>query len=559
MQDPMRSPRAEQETRQGLWSRSWVVALLVTAAILAYHANFSTEHVFLKWDDHSNIVDNPGFKGLSAQNLKWMFTAHHLGVYEPVSWLTKALQYAAFGLSARGFHLVTLVFHIITTLLLFLISTRLLPLVFAQASRETIRVGATVSAFAFAVHPLRVEIVAWASGQSYALAALFSVLAIWAYLRHCARKAPWTSWLWLSMSAYCLAVLSKSTAVMLPFMLLALDYYPLRRLGWRNAIFEKAPYYAVAVTVVMVAVEATQGAQDLSEPVFNSCEKLARACYAAVFYLGKTIWPAGILPHYPVPRQGLALTAPQYLLSCLSVFTITVTAYVKRRAWPWLAACWFAYIAVLAPVLGFVQHGTQIMAADRYAYLSAFPLVLLVGAAVMYVSKGSCHPAFRHGIASALAILMIGLTVQQMRIWRNTETLWRHVVELDGSNVFACNNLGNLLMEEQRYESAAEVLERGFALEPTKMKLVLNYGVSLEKLKQFGLAARVYTKALEHHPKNPLVQNNLGVIMLNLGDLKAAEHHFREALSDSPQFALARENLQRLLDDTRPAGAVPIR
>jgi protein O-mannosyl-transferase len=336
-----------------------------------------------------------------------------------------------------------------------------------------------------------------------------------------------------------------------------LDYYPLRRLGWRHSILEKAPYFAVALAILIVAVQATQDAQDSGQVVLGTGEKLARACYAAVFYLGKSLWPAGLLPHYPVPRQGLALTAPHCLLSCLLVLAITVAAYMKRRAWPWLGACWLAYIAALAPVLGFVQHGTRIMAADRYAYLSSFPLVLLTGAAAIRISKWSWPAALRHGTFAALAVLMIGLTVQQMRIWRDTETLWRHVDELDGKNPFACNNLGNYLMDEQRYEEAAEVLARGWALDPAHLKLILNYGVSLEKLDRLVEAARVYGRALRYHPDHSLIHNNLGVVLRGLGDTQAAEQHFREALRFSPQLEVAQRNLQRLLDDEAAAGRTP--
>lgn len=526
------------------------ITLVIIATLMSFPPLLFEQYEFLHWDDMDNIVHNPGFKGFDSENFKWMFFSKHLGVYEPASWLLKSFVFSIFGLSANAFHLVTLLLHCISSVLLFLIALRLFALSFPRTERKYITLASALTSLLFAVHPLRAEIVAWASGQSYALAGCFFLSSILAYLKHRESKKNISLWLASSLLFYVMATLSKPAAVMLPLVLIILDYYPLRTFSIRT-ILEKIPYLAFMMLLAVAAGLASRGAQEGNLFELSFLQKLARASYALVFYIQKTIWPVGLSPHYKVDIHEISLLSPKYFLCLLAVSAVTVAVVVKRKKHPWALASWSSYLVVVSPMLGFIQHGTVLMAADRYTYLSSFGLLLIPGAALIKYCSGETRSLRRSAVISLAAVaLLVFTTIPQVRIWRNTETLWSHAIRTDNTDPFVYNNLGFFLMENRRFEEAAQQLERAVALAPQDIKSILNYGVALENLNRLDEAVIHYLRSLKIHPNSAIIHNNLGSMLMKLGKTDLARQHWQQAIALDPNLSIARKNLVESLSES---------
>lgn len=345
---------------------------------------------------------------------------------------------------------------------------------------------------------------------------------------------------------------------MLPAVLVALDYYPLRRWSWRTVTFEKIPYYAVALTIAIVGIKATAGAQADNPFEMDFLQKMARSSYSIVFYMVKSVWPVGLMPHYAVEEQILQLYTPRYLLCLLGVLLITALAFRARGKRPYLWVAWICYLAMLLPVMGLVQHGSLIAAADRYSYMSTIPFFALVGGLVASRIQKERSRIKRAAFLLAPTMILLGLTTQYVKTWKNTETLWSHTLKHRPANSFACNNLGHWYINKRRYAKAADVLERCQALAPRNMRIVLNYGYALEMSGQLRRAAVFYEQALKRSPGHPLVHNNLGVVFIKLGEKQRAEHHLRRALEGNPGLAVAERNLNMLLREKGKAKRAPL-
>jgi protein O-mannosyl-transferase len=318
--------------------------------------------------------------------------------------MTLGLDYLAWGLNPRGYHLTNVLLHSANAMVAYLIALRLLR---AARSPNTSwelpawRVGAAFAALLFALHPLRVESVAWITERRDVLSGLFYLLATLAYLRdaeasveHGVQRRPWY---WVSLGCFVLALLSKAITVTLPVVLIVLDLYPLRLLGgeaggwWsprsRRRLVEKVPFVAASVAVILVAlVAARSGANLLTVAAFGVVDRLAVSVYGLTFYLWKTVAPIELSPFYAM-KDPLAPFAVPFVVSALVVVLITALALLGRRRCPALGAVWIIYIVTLLPVSGVFQNGPQI-AADRYTYLPSLPWAVLAGAVLPRTGAG---------------------------------------------------------------------------------------------------------------------------------------------------------------------------
>jgi tetratricopeptide (TPR) repeat protein len=518
--------------------------LLVAGSVLvAFLGLFTGGQELLGWDDKTNIVDNDGYKGLDGAHLAWMLKAAHLAVYEPFAWLLKAVEHAAFGPSARGFHLVTLALHVASTLAVLDLARRLLGRAWASAEPAEVETGAVFAALLFGVHPLRVEVVAWASGQSYALAGLFFLLSLSAYLRHV--ETGRRRWLAGALAAYVAAGLCKSASAMLPLVLVVLDVGPLRRRLGRRVVIEKVPFFAALVGLLAVATRANEGGDIDNVVTLELGERVARAAQALVFYVGKTLWPAGLSPIYPVERERLALLSPETLLAGAALALALLVAVRARRSAPWMGALLAGTVAVLLPVLGLVQHGAVSMAFDRYTYLGMLGLDVVLGAGLARLWHGAGGTATRRAVVAG-GVLLAGLTAAEVRVWRTTETLWRHAIAVAPEDALAHNNLGFHLMAEERWAEAAPILARSVALEPRDPRAALNYGVTVEHLGQLDEALAFYASALRTLPNVAEIHFNRGAVLSRQGRLREAREAYERAAGLSPAWRLPRERLARL-------------
>src|SRR5438132_1663694 len=387
------SPSAQRWVR---WLAPLLVALFTLTAFLP-----TLQNQFV-WDDDKNFLDNPRYRGLGWAHLRWMFTAFHQGHYIPLTWVTFGMDHLLWGMKPVGYHLTNLLLHAANAVLFFSLVRRILTLALPSAAERdhALAVSAGFAALVFAIHPLRVESVAWVTERRDVLSGLFYLLTILEYLRACEPEKRGHWWYWLSVVTFVCALLSKSMAASLPVVLLILDVYPLRRLGgaigwWsepaRRVYVEKIPFVLLAAAASAIAFMAQFSAQTAASLAqLSVLGRLAVSAYGLSFYLGKLVVPVNLSPLYELPPTVHPGALP-FILSYGLVLAITALVLVLRRRVPGLLATWLAYIVVLLPVLGIFQIGLQI-AADRYTYLAGLGWAILAGAGLLScwrTSRGS--------------------------------------------------------------------------------------------------------------------------------------------------------------------------
>jgi len=497
--------------------------VIAVACCLAYAPMFSAERALLGWDDGTNILQNPLLHG-PWPGWAALFNTRVLGVWEPVATALKWATVQGFGVeSARPFHLITLAVHALNAWLVYALGRSLIT---RAGAPERAGWGALIAALLFALHPLRVEVVAWASGQPYALAALgtlASVAAYTCYLESSGRRAA--AWLAASGLAAGFALASKSAAIFLPGVLFVLDAYPYRRKPSLKLLAEKLPHLLIVAGVLRVALMASEG--DDSENVFDLSPgaRLAVAVHQVVIHPLRTLWPVDLAPIYPVHSADLSLAEPRFALPALAGLLITAGLVAARRRAPGLTAAWLVFLGALLPVSGLVSHGMNMMGADRYSYLS------LAGPAIVAGWWLAPRLADRRVVAGLAALLVLwgGLTARQAAAWADDEALWGHTLRVHPANFVAMTNLGHHRLAKGEFVTAWPLLHKSWLLQPGSEKAVLNLGYCLEQLGRLEEARVHYHIYLEGWPDAARVHHNLGVIYAKFEDAQRSQAHFGRA------------------------------
>lgn len=358
------------------------------------------------------------------------------GIYQPLSWLSYSVDFALWGLDARGFHAQSAFWHAVATGFLYLIARRVLRTPWTAAA----------AALFFALHPLRVESVAWASERRDVLCGALALGSVWAYLREREPDRPAGS-LAPSLALFLLSLLAKGMSMTLPVALILLDRWTLRR----RAYAEKLPYFALAAAFALAGL----GAQERLRWSWEQHGLLARAGqagYSLLWYLQKTLWPSGLAAYHELrPPLG-----PEYLLYTALALGAGVWLWRERERRPGLSSAAAAYAVMLAPVSGLFQFGPQLVA-DRYSYLPAAPLALLFGAAARRLTPGAG--------ASILAALAV-LTVLQQAHWKDSQAVWSRVLAVDPVSGAGQLAMGNLRASAGRLEEAKIHFKQAMAAFP---------------------------------------------------------------------------------------------
>jgi tetratricopeptide (TPR) repeat protein len=515
-----------------------IAAALVGAVVLSYSSIVKAE--FLNYDDTKYVTENPHLQeGLSVKGLSWGLTTFYFSNWHPLVWWSYLLDYQLHGLSARGFHLTNLLWHTASTLMLFAALRRLTGATWPSA----------LAAALFAVHPLNVQSVAWVSERKGVISTFFCMLTLWTYAQYVERPGP----LRYSFVCICLALglMAKQMLVTLPFVLLLLDDWPLRRwqgTPWTRLVLEKLPLLALAVAagVLTLLAQAREGSITPLEDISLS-GRVKNVPMAYLAYLAQAVLPMHLAVLYP--HAGAALPLWQAGAALLLLLALTVLALRQAKRFPYLAVGWLWFLGTLVPVIGLLQVGSQARA-DRYAYV---PLVGLYIAA----SWGLAELArTRHAerVAAGLACLwLLGLCVDsrlQVEHWQNSSTLWKHALAVTSDNAEAHNNLGSALMATEPRE-AREHFEKAVELAKTPFAAA-HYclGVSLLQENEPTLAVLQFQKALglETNPQRKAqAHTNLGIALSRLGDVATASFHFHEAVRLDPDSALTQRNLGSFL------------
>lgn len=514
---------------------------------------------FLNWDDNFLFTENPNYRGLGIPQLKWMFTHALLAHYQPLTWMTLGLDYCIWGMNPLGYHLTSIVWHAANAVLLFFLSRRILQLAQcpaldpetadAQNTTKRLTQGAVLAALIFAVHPLRVESVAWITERRDVVSLFFLLVCTSAYLRYATNRENRARWYLAALGFYIASMLAKVWGLTWPLGLLVLDAYPLRRLTAtecsprdRLAVFasrlaEKVPFAAVAFVLGRYSYRLQSAYGIISSEPQPWTERLAKTFHALGFYLEKTIWPVGLGPVYEVPIPFDPF-APRFVLSAAAVAIIATGAAVLAVRKPAISVSLIVYAIIISPTLGLVSSNLA-LTADRYSYVATIPLAVLLGAS--WLGRRRSRLRWRiQGAASSLAILLLmGATWRQCGVWRSSESLWQRALQLDPHSWNAHNNIGAIRMQEKNWAAAAEHFRRALDRLPGNARCAMNLSKCLVNLQQPDEALKVLRAAADPASRDVAIQCALVQRLLNLNDLVAAESLASSLASASPDDPFA--------------------
>jgi tetratricopeptide (TPR) repeat protein len=503
---------------------------LVLLTACAYGRVWAGDFQFLNADDDQYVTENSHVRtGLSGANLWWALTAFHSANWHPLTWASLQLDAQLFGLNARAFHATNVALHAANAVLLFLVLWRLTGSLWRSAA---------VAAF-FAVHPLHVESVAWVAEHKDVLSGLFFFLTLGAYARN-AERPGWGRYLPVVL-LFALGLLAKQMLVTLPFVLLLLDYWPLRR--WAPGTFgrlvgEKLPLLALAAGVCVLTVRAQAGLIQSTEAVPFG-DRLANGVVSYVEYLRATFWPTGLAFFYPLDRAELVWW--RVAGACVVLAAVTALALAWRRSRPYVLVGWLWYLGMLVPVIGLVQLAIQARA-DRYTYLPLVGIFIVLAWGVAdLVSGRRARLAVAAGVAGLLGACLVATWVQS-GYWHNSVRLWERSLAVTRDNGGAHLGLAIALDKESRaaeagphYSRAVELLDNSAAH--------AGLGTFLFRQGQLEGARQHLARAVELFPRSSMNRYNLGLVLMRQGRLAEARGQLEEVVRQAPEYGGGHYNL----------------
>ena len=536
---------------------SWTVCLFLALAVWAVFGR-TLRHEFINYDDNGYVYENPAItQGLSWGGVLWAFTHINHSEWFPLTSISHMLDCQLYGLNAGGHHLTNVLLHAATAILLFLVLRDMTGAFWRSAFVAAL----------FAIHPLRVESVAWVTERKDVLSGLFFVLTLGAYVRYVRRPFKPGRYL-LVLGLFSLGLLCKAMVVTLPLVLLLLDYWPLGRwpAGWqtpsgperlnnsarrscpafRALILEKTPLLLLAgAGCAATWLAARNAAPVLAVQGLTLPYRLGNALAAYVDYLGHMLYPVGLAVLYPHPRNALPAWEVGWSVLVLSVISAGVAAW--RRKCPYLLVGWLWYLGMLVPVIDNLQAGDQARA-DRYTYLPQIGLYIMAAwGAVDLCGAWRYRRLVLPSVAAAiLGGLMAGAYVQS-GYWKNSISLWTRTLACTSGTYMAHFNLANALAEQGKLDAAIEHYERALQLKPDYAQTHNNIGKALADRGKPGEAIQHYERAIQLKPDYAEAHNNLGVMLARQGKLPEAIQHYERALQLRPDYAQAHNNLGLVL------------
>ena len=571
-----------------------IIGVGLAVVTLAVYAQV-TGHQFITLDDDFYIKNNPMVnRGVTLSRIAWAFTTFHQANWHPLTWISHMIDSQLFGMNAGGHLLVNVLIHVANTLLLFWFLLR----------TTHARWPSALVAALFALHPLHVESVAWAAERKDTLSTFFGLLSLIAYARYAQARSM--GWYARTAAALALGLMAKPILVTWPFVMLLLDYWPLRRLsgqparrslgggGWsavRGIVLEKIPLLAIAAAscVITMIAQARGGAVRTfaDAPVTL---RLSNALVSYAKYVLLTFWPNDLAVYYPFAPVGI----PPWQIVGAALLLIGITAFCvsQRKIRPYLIVGWLWFVGTLIPVIGFVQVGGQTMA-DRYFYIPSIGLFIAIAFGVANIAQ-TRRIARSLGVATIAVVLLVlaTLTNTQIHRWRDSSTLFQHTLAVTPPNLPIEYNLAHLLGEQGRYDEAAAHFQKALQIKPDFFDGLLNMGVTRAQQGQTGEAIEYYqraitvqpnsakahaelgvalakqnrteaaldelSKASELAPNDPDLHTNLGLVLARLGRVQEAIDELHQAVWFKPDSAEAHNNLGLvLLASGKPRESIP--
>ena len=512
--------------------------VLAAATFAAFEGVRSNDFVF--YDDDKYITGNDEvLRGLSIKSLKWAFTTNHTGYWHPLTWISHLIDVSVFGLNPAGHHLVSVGFHIANVILLFLILKKMTSAVWLSAFVAAV----------FGLHPLGVESVAWAAERKNVLSSFFAFLTIWAYLRYARKPGLWR---YIVVAVlFAAGLLSKPMLVTLPFVLILLDYWPIARFGelkgWRwlrRAITDKVPLLvtsAVLCAVTYMGQKAVAVVIDISSlPLIT---RIDNSLVSYIRYIGKIFYPTPLAALYPLDMNGYP--SWKVILCLVLLLAATTVVILERRRYRFLLTGWFWYLGTLVPVIGLVQVGVQSMA-DRYMYLPGIGIYIIVawlaGETAAKLRLPKIVPAIT-GATILVALLLI--TRMQVGYWKNSESLFRHTLDVTTNNYVMYKNYGQVLKSKGQLDEAIDNFRRALEFSPGWAEAHDKLACALQDKGHDAEAAAEFATALRIKPDKIEVRNRYGNALVKIKQYDKAFEQFDMVLAENPRELSALNNLYK--------------
>jgi tetratricopeptide (TPR) repeat protein len=536
------------ESKLNIRPEIWISLFLVLSTLLIYFQVSSFG--FVHYDTAKYVYENRIVKaGLTAEGFKWAFSSFYFCNWHPLTWLSHMLDVQLYGLHPGRHHLTNVIFHIVNTLLLFGVLRRM--------TGKLWQCGFVAALFA--LHPLHVESVAWVAERKDLLSSLFGLLTLWFYTRYV--RKPSVSRYMPVILFFTLGLMAKPMVVTLPFLLLLLDYWPLRRLSVDRAsnrdrfsnqrpdkwhlIVEKVPLFILSAASCIVTVLSQHSYGSIvSMDVYPLNIRIANALISYVNYIGKLFWPVNLAIIYPY--EMIVPTWQIWVSSCLlvSLTLISVKSYKSR---PWFPVGWFWFLGTLIPVIGFVQVGAQSMA-DRYTYVPAIGLFIIFAWGLFENLKRCSHRELKFTtIAVVFSGVLMVIAWKQIQYWQNGITLFQRAVNVSENSYIGHKNLGHALLLNGRFEEAAEHLTKTLELNPRSATSLVDLGLVLAGQNKPEEALQAYAKALAEEPDYAVAYNLAGKAHYQLGNNVQAVSNYGQAIKINPDYAEVYVNLGNAL------------
>jgi protein O-mannosyl-transferase len=532
--------RISQSTALYRRNLRWVTACICVSLFVLTWVVFgqTLRHDFVNYDDPRYVYQNTRItSGISVANVAWAFSHIHSENWHPLTTITHMLDCQLHGLNAGWHHFTNVLLHCLAVVLLFVALERMTGALWRSAFVSAV----------FAVHPLRVESVAWIAERKDVLSAFFFMLTLLAYLHY--TRAPSIGRYLTVAFGVALGLMSKPMLVTLPFVLLLLDYWPLGRFETHRSntgrrllhlFLEKIPLIALSAVSSTVTFLAQQGAIGWTEQLPVSA-RISNALVAYVIYIRQMFWPARLAVFYPHPENRLPVL--EITLAFILLVGITAAAFVFRKKAPYFVTGWLWYLGMLVPVIGLVQVGWQ-GHADRYTYLPQIGLYIAVTWTVTDLTRSWRFQRMALGVASLIVVGALSWRCWlQTSYWRDSETLFRHALDVTSNNDVALNNLGIIFLEKGQLDDAISKLQAAIDLRPENGPAHDNLAKALLKKGRLAEAMVEYRKLLEIEPGNVETRNTLGTALIQQGMLREAIDQWQDVLAIQPENGNAASNL----------------
>ena len=524
-----------------------VICIFLAIATFSIYSQIH-DHDFINFDDNHNVTESSLVQaGLTNDSIIRVFTNKHFVLWSPITSLSFMLDYQLYGLNPKGFLLTNLFFHIANSLLLFLVLFRMTGAIWQSAFVAAI----------FAFHPLNVESVAWVSERKNVLSTFFLLLTIWSYINYC--EKPTVKTYSLVFLFFTLGLMSKAMLITLPFVLLLLDYWPLKRLKFGQEIDSKeilvknTPKKSEAFRLVLEKIPLFLLTMGFTWLTFTSFDyylqlqtRLTNAMVSYLEYLGKMMWPSRLSIFYAHP--GNTLPVWQGILCGMILIGITIISIKFIRKAPYFAVGWFWYLGTMVPVIGIFQANASAMA-DHYAYITLIGIFIIIAWGLPELISKWCYKDKVLSVSAGIIIIALLITTwKQVGYWKNSITVFKHAIRVTDKKLpdfsLVYNNLGIALYAAGKNEEAISNYKMAINLKPANAKAHYNLGIALFAKKKIEKVIYHYKIATRINPDFAYAHYNLGLVLFQKGELKEAVHHFRETLRLRPDLIAAHDYLE---------------